>query len=160
MHTIRPMTAQDMPNLARWIVQVPLWQRYRLTEQGIAQALEQGQAKGHILLVADSDDLKGSGVACGFVWCIPDGAFGRSAYLRLIGVHPRYAGGGLGAGLLAAAEREASQRATAMFLLVSDFNADAQRFYLRHGYQQVGAIPGYVLPDVVELLFWKRLIGP
>ena len=44
----------------------------------------------------------------------------------------------------------------ALFLLVSDFNVDAQRFYQRHGYTQIGAIAGYVVPEVVELLFWKR----
>jgi hypothetical protein len=43
-----------------------------------------------------------------------------------------------------------------LFLLVSDFNHDAQRFYQRQGYQQIGAIPGYVLPDVSELIFRKR----
>ncbi len=43
------------------------------------------------------------------------------------------------------------------FLLVSDFNEDAQRFYEREGYLRVGPLPGLVLPDVAELLYWKRL---
>ena len=85
---------------------------------------------------------------------IARGAFGRSAYLRMIGAQPGYAGGGVGAALLAGAESTAGDQ---LFLLVSDFNADAQRFYLRHGYTQIGAIPGFVLPDVDELIFWKRL---
>jgi hypothetical protein len=41
--------------------------------------------------------------------------------------------------------------------LVSDFNVQAQRFYLRQGYTQVGVIDAYVLPDVAELLFRKRV---
>ena len=43
-----------------------------------------------------------------------------------------------------------------IFLLVSDFNAAAQAFYRRLGYEQVGAIPGYVVPGISELIFRKR----
>jgi ribosomal protein S18 acetylase RimI-like enzyme len=44
-----------------------------------------------------------------------------------------------------------------VFLLTSDFNEDAQAFYRRLGYQQVGAIPDYVVPGITELIFYKRL---
>ncbi|MCZ7547197.1 MAG: GNAT family N-acetyltransferase [Anaerolineae bacterium] len=70
---------------------------------------------------------------------------------------PGLEGMGIGAALLGEAERRAASVSREMFLLVSDFNVAAQRFYQRHDYQQVGAIPGYVLPDVAELIFWKRL---
>ena len=43
-----------------------------------------------------------------------------------------------------------------VFLLVSDFNTTAQAFYRRLGYEQVGAIPGYVVPGITELIFRKR----
>jgi hypothetical protein len=39
--------------------------------------------------------------------------------------------------------------------LVSDFNARAQQFYLGRGYSEVGRIPGYVLDDVAECIFYK-----
>jgi len=64
---------------------------------------------------------------------------------------------GVGAALMQSVEEAASKVSHELFLLVSDFNTDAQRFYQRQGYQQVGAIPGYVLPDVTELLYWKQL---
>ncbi len=88
---------------------------------------------------------------------MPRGAFGRSPYLRLIGVRPDCTDLGIGAALLAAVEDQARAISNDVFLLVSDFNADAQRFYRRHGYEQIGAIPGYVLPDVTEFLMRKRL---
>jgi ribosomal protein S18 acetylase RimI-like enzyme len=72
-------------------------------------------------------------------------------------VRAGYTGLGIGAALLGQAEQAAAKIAREMFLLVSDFNVDAQRFYQRQGYSPVGAIPGYVLPDVTELLYWKRL---
>ena len=59
--------------------------------------------------------------------------------------------------LLEETERTVRKVCNDLFLLVSDFNKAAQRFYQRNGYQQIGAIPGYVLPDVTELIFWKRL---
>jgi GNAT superfamily N-acetyltransferase len=61
--------------------------------------------------------------------------------LRLIAVAADAQGQGIGAALL-----------------VSDFNIAAQRVYQRRGYQQVGTLPGLVLPDVDELCFWKRLL--
>ncbi len=150
-HRIRPMTAQDIPVIARWMVQVSLWQRYGLDEPKARRQLEAALQNDDLLLVVDVEDR----LSCGFTWVMPQGGFGR-AYLRLIGVHPEQSGQGLGAALLEATESAAAQQSAALFLLVSDFNSGAQRFYRQHGYQQIGAIPGYVLPDVTELIFWKR----
>ena len=147
---VRPMTPEDAPHIATWIAATPLFQRYNTAADGMRQRLEQAHECGDTLLAADS----GAERACGLAWVMPRGAFGRSAYLRLIGVRAEAAGQGIGAALLAAAEATAGDQ---MFLLVSDFNTDAQRFYQRHGYTQIGAIPGFVLPDVIELIFWKRL---
>jgi len=88
---------------------------------------------------------------------MPTGGFGRSAYLRLLAVNEAYAGLGIGTGLLAHAEQLAARSTKDMLLLVSDFNVDAQRFYQRQGYAQIGAIPDYVVPGVTELLFRKLL---
>jgi hypothetical protein len=52
---------------------------------------------------------------------------------------------------------EQSISSSDLFLLVADFNTDAQQFYQRRGYEQVGAIPAYVLPDVTELIYRKRV---
>lgn len=150
---LRPMTPADFAPLAAWIATVPLWQRYGVTETGMIDNFTAAHQRHDILIVADEETRP----ACGFAWVIPRGAFGRSAYLRLIGVHPAASARGIGSMLLAHAEQESARHAGDLFLLVSDFNTDAQRFYQRHGYTQTGAIAGYVVPDVVELLFWKRL---
>jgi GNAT superfamily N-acetyltransferase len=147
------MTPEDFPLLAAWMVELPLFQRYGLAVSGAVASFAAGLARGDWLLTADEDAER----ACGFAWVMPGGAFGRSPYLRLIGVRADRAGGGLGAALLADVERRAAEVAADLFLLVSDFNEGAQRFYRRAGYQQVGSIPGYVLPDVAELIYRKRL---
>ncbi len=154
--TVRSITTADIPVIAGWMSTTLLWQRYDVTEATIVNHLEQGLRKPDILLVSDAGQAQGR--ACGLAWCIPEGAFGRSAYLRLLGVREDYTGLGIGAALLERVEQLAAQRAKEMFLLVSDFNTGAQRFYQRHGYSQIGSIPGYVLPDVTELLYWKRLL--
>lgn len=152
--TIRPMTFDDIPVIAGWIPLVALWQRYGLTTEQAARQLVDALQKGDLLLVTHDDQTS---EPYGFAWCMPGGAFGRSAYLRLIGVHPDYTGTGIGARLLEHVETLTKQSSHSLFLLVSDFNVDAQRFYQRHGYEQVGMIPDYVLPGVAEFIFWKRL---
>ncbi|MFO7322450.1 MAG: GNAT family N-acetyltransferase [Chloroflexota bacterium] len=150
---VRAMTAADIPTIARWVVETPLWQRYGATMDEVARSLGEALQTGAIALAAD---MAGE-TACGFAICLPRGGFGRSAYLRLIGVRPGLTGSGVGAALLGEVERRALEISADLFLLVSDFNEGAQRFYKRHGYTQIGAIPGYVLPDVTELIFRKVL---
>lgn len=153
--TVRPLHARDIPAVAGWIAATPLWQRYRFSAPQAEASLARALAQADILLVADVE--REGGQACGLAWCLPAGAFGRSPYLRILGVRAGLTGLGIGAALLDRLEQVAAERASDLFLLVSDFNQAARRFYQRQGYRQVGAIPGYVLPDVTELIFWKRL---
>lgn len=150
---LRRLTPDDIPLLADWMVTVPLWQRYNLRVDQAAAQFETALRRGDILQVADLPEAP----ACGFAWGMIGGAFGRSVYLRLIGVRPDLAGHGVGAALLDNLEQIAAGVSSDLFLLVSDFNSDAQRFYRRQGYEHIGSIPAYVLPDVNELIFWKRL---
>ena len=151
---IRPMLAADLPILAAWMVEAPLWKRYHMTIEKAVMNFEAGLSRSEWLIVAESDRQ-----AVGFAWAIPKGAFGRSPYLRLIGVHPDHAGAGIGAKLLDEIEHMAAAVSDDLFLLVSDFNEGAQRFYKRQGYVQIGSIPAYVVADVTELIFRKRLLG-
>ncbi len=146
------MAPTDIPLLAAWMVDLPLWQRYGLTIPKAISGFEAGMARGDWLISADSEQI-----ACGFAWVIPQGMFGRSPYLRLIGVRPDAASSGIGSALLDEMERRSAEAADDLFLLVSDFNEAAQRFYQRHGFEQIGEVSGFVLPDVTELIFRKRL---
>jgi len=155
MHCIiRPMQSQDVLSIATWMVNVPLWQRYGMTLSQSESMLHKGLEANDWLFAAD---ISSRLLNVGFAWAMPGGAFGRGAYLRLIGVHPEWAGVGIGGALLEAVETAAASRFRHIFLLVSDFNHEAQRFYQRHGYQQAGALNGFVLPEVIELLYWKRI---
>ncbi|MHB1844856.1 MAG: GNAT family N-acetyltransferase [Deltaproteobacteria bacterium] len=130
------------------MAEAPLWRRYgygrERCAQDLSEALERG---GDALFCAELEQTP-----VGLAWVLPRGAFGRSPYLRLIAVAESARGKGIGALLLREAERLTGE----LFLLVSEFNAEARRFYAREGYVQVGALPGFVLPDVTELLLRKQ----
>ena len=148
--SIRPLTHTDIADIARWVTATPLWQRYSVTEAGFAERLTTGLASGATIFVAER-----AGTVFGFVWLVEHGAFNRSAYIQLIGVQPETRGGGVGRALMEFVEVHAQSRD--IFLLVSDFNLDAQRFYTRLGYRQVGKLDDYVVQGVSELVFCKRV---
>jgi len=153
MTSIRPMVSEDIPTIARWIAAIPLGS-VTITPPHARSVAWSRRWRG-ATCCCDRRHGRRARLRAGL--CLPRGALGRSTYLRLLCVQSGLHGAGLGAALLDAAEQEAARSAGDLMLLVSDFNLSAQRFYQRQGYRKVGAIPGYVLPDVTELIFWKRL---
>jgi ribosomal protein S18 acetylase RimI-like enzyme len=149
------MLEADITEIARWMLQVPLWQRYGLTIESITAQFHKAISDKALLVVIDLEDYN---VITGFAWYIIQGAFARSPYLKQIGVHPDFTSMGVGSALLNYVEEDSKRHSNQLFLLVSDFNKAAQKFYDRHGYQQIGMIPAYVLPDVTELIYYKRLV--
>ncbi len=149
---VRPLLAADVPALARGLAALPLMVRYGRTPEKLEAALTAALGRGEGLLIAEE-----GGAPAGLAWFLPAGTLAMGGYLRLIAVLGAGQGRGTGAALLAAFEEAVSRESAHAFLLVSDFNDGAQRFYERHGYRRVGALPGLVLPDVGEVLYWKRL---
>lgn len=97
-----------------------------------------------------------AGRPLGFILIHPYGCAG-SAYIVSIAVAESARGKGIGAQLLAFAERQAAGRRF-IFLCVSSFNHRAQELYYRLGYKQVGELPDYVVEGHSELLLMKRLV--
>jgi GNAT superfamily N-acetyltransferase len=82
----------------------------------------------------------------------------RGPYLQLLGLLPGYQGCGFGAAVLAWIEREAraaSQRN--LWVVASDFNSGALRFYERYGFTRVAALEALVAEGRDEVLLRKRL---
>ncbi len=149
---VRPLAADEIPALATALAAVPLMVRYRRDAPALERALRAAHQRGEGLLVAEED-----GELRGLAWFLAQGTLALGGYLKLIAMLPAAEGKGAGAALLAAFEAETARASAHAFLLVSDFNDGARRFYERHGYARVGALPGLVLPDVAEILYWKRL---
>jgi len=150
--SIRPLVPADVAALAEGLSGLPLMVRYGRDAGRIAADLSQALARGDGLLLEEA-----GGAVRGLAWFLRAGTLAMGGYLKLIAVLPGVQGGGAGAALLGAFEAEVARESRHAFLLVSDFNEGAQRFYERHGYARVGAVPGLVLPDVAEVIYWKRL---
>lgn len=148
---IRPMTRADVPAVAAIMADNLLWQRYDVTIASATRRLQRGLETSATIAVAEVEER-----VAGFVWYVVDGAFQRSGYIMLFGVAPDVQGQGIGRALLTHAEHALFAAGSSIVLLVSDFNHEAQRFYQRHGYLQVGALPDYVKPGVSELIYYKR----
>ncbi len=144
------MTTVDLSACIDILLGYP-WTRYAMTAERAERVLRSGLNEGADLRV--SEDAEG---VSGFLWLVPRGAFYHSGYIRLIGVAQRAKGRGTGRALMAAAEADTFAVTSDLFLLVSDFNLDAQAFYQHLGYAQVGVLPDYVLPGNTELIFRKR----
>ncbi len=150
--TVRPLAAADVPALARALAGLELLARYGRGAAALEADLGAALARGDGLLLAEED-----GRPLGLCWFLRAGTLGMGGYLKLLAVADGARGSGLGARLLADFEAEVARSSRHAFLLVSDFNQAAQRFYARHGWARVGAVPGLVLPDVAEVIWWKRL---
>lgn len=149
---LRSLHDDDVPALAARLARLPLMERYGRSAEKLAADLRAAKARGDGLIAAEV-----GGALAGLCWFLHHGTLGMGGYLKLIAVLDGAREHGTGAALLAAYEAEVARASAHGFLLVSDFNAPAQRFYERHGWTRVGSIPKLVLPDVDELVYWKRL---
>ncbi len=156
--------------LAQAVAELPLLRRYGARAERLAQDLAQLAGTTASPAPPTSEELWVAGPASpdqtepllGFarVQLGPSAAhghFGRGGYLRLIALRPGQQGRGTGQKLLAAVEETVRARHPDLFLLTSDFNTAAQRFYERAGYARVGALPDFVQAGITEIIYWKRL---
>jgi ribosomal protein S18 acetylase RimI-like enzyme len=91
----------------------------------------------------------------GFIVFYPERGFPIGGYIKALGVHKQYRRKGIGAALMRFAERRIFRHWPNVFLLVSDFNAQAQRFYRQLGYSKVGFIPDAVIRGHGEWVYRK-----
>jgi GNAT superfamily N-acetyltransferase len=116
-------------------------------------------ARGERLVLVAEDD---AGVIVGSVQVIlaqPENQPHRGDLAKML-VHRRARRRGIGAALLAAAERSAL-RAGKTLLVLDTASGDAERLYARQGWQRCGQIPNYALwPDgtpCATTIFFKFL---
>ena len=122
-----------------------------MTARGAKASLAEGMRERDVVLVAVDGDA-----VLGFAWVIVTRALDRAAYLRLLIVAETHQSRGLGAALLARAEREArATRCRHFVLLVTKTNRRARSFYERQGYARVGDLAGFVRPGIAESLYLK-----
>jgi ribosomal protein S18 acetylase RimI-like enzyme len=80
-------------------------------------------------------------------------------YINLLAVKDGHRGHGIGAALLKFAEQRIFRDWPNVFLCVTTFNTDAQRFYQRMGYKRIGVIEDFIIEGAGEILM-RKTIGP
>lgn len=93
----------------------------------------------------------------GFAVLVTQGAL--VGYLQLLCVAPGHRGRGVGRELMAFVEEKIFARYPNLFLMVSDFNADARRFYERLGYEPIGEIRDFLVAGRGEIVM-RKTRGP
>lgn len=146
---IRPALSEDLPACSRLIARIPFFAAY--FDEVRALTLLQGRPAHHALLVAEHDST-----IVGLSWFVERDQLSRGGYLKLFAVAPEVQGKGVAAELLHASETQVFAHSAVFFLMVNTQNEQAQHFYARHGYQEMGVIPDYAVPGQDELLMFKR----
>ena len=137
--------------LAALMTASPLLRRYGVTLPRARASLEEALRTKDMILVA----IDGA-TTLGLAWVVATRALERSAYLRLLLVAEGRRSRGVGASLLAGAERRArAADARHMILLVTTTNRRARSFYVRAGYRYVGVLPSFARPGLGEALYVK-----
>jgi GNAT superfamily N-acetyltransferase len=96
------------------------------------------------------------------IWAQPENQPHRGDLAKML-VHRRVRRRGVGAALLAVAERSAIDAGKTLLVLDTVTGGDAERLYARQGWQRCGVIPNYALwPDgrpCATTVFFKSLQG-
>jgi ribosomal protein S18 acetylase RimI-like enzyme len=82
-----------------------------------------------------------------------------AGYIQTICVAPGNRAAGIGRLLMAHAETRIFRDTPNVFLMVSDFNFTARRFYERLGYRTIGEIPEFLVAGHSEILM-RKTRGP
>lgn len=127
-----------------------LWDAYFKANPTVENSLLEMIHRKQIYVAVDLNE------ACvGFMGIIHQGCFRRFSYLSLIAVKREHRRKGIGRKLIEKFETFGFEKADRLFILVSDFNDQAQQLYHRLGYQKVGLIPDLFKDGISEHLMVK-----
>ena len=127
-----------------------LWDEYFKTDPSHEFILEDMIFKKQIYVASNK-----AGRCIGFMGVINNGCFRIFSYLAILAVKREYRNKGIGKALVDKFEDIGFKREEKVFILVSDFNQSAQKFYRKLGYKKVGNIPDLYKIGVSENLLVK-----
>ena len=117
-------------------------------------------ARGERVVLAAYDSAGAIVGTVQVIWAQPENQPHRGDIAKML-VHRRGRRRGVGAALLAAAERSALSAGKTLLVLDTVTGSDAERMYARQGWQRCGQIPSYALwPDgtpCATTIFFKSL---
>jgi GNAT superfamily N-acetyltransferase len=124
-----------------------MWPMTRQKARAFWESAAQSAARGErFIVVAQEDDAQILGTVS-VILNLPENQPHRADVAKML-VHRHARRKGVGAAVLAIAEREAHERGRTLLVLDTVTGSDAERLYVRQGWQRCGEIPSYALwPD-------------
>ena len=107
--------------------------------------LQDTSREGYVALIGEQ--------VVGFIILVMHGPF--RGYIQTVGVMPRWRNRGIGTKLIEFAEQRILREAPNVFMCVSSFNEQAQKLYKRLGYEVVGELREFIVPNHSEILLRK-----
>lgn len=151
IHAIRPYRPDDRATIVAMLAGSEPWKTLGYTDvdwKKLFDPLPSGR-EGFV--------IETEATVAGFALVRPKFLIGD--YLELLVVAPAARGKGLGSALLSHVEAVVFARVKNLFACVSDFNAEARRFYKKNGYQEIGPMPNLLIPGSAEILL-RKTTGP
>jgi GNAT superfamily N-acetyltransferase len=134
--------------LAAAIVAMPPWSAMAYPAEAITRFLA-ASGDGASRYLIEVNGVEAGAVSVRFPWL-------KGPYLELLAVLPPFQRRGIGAGMLAWFEQEASRLgARNLWVCASSFNEGGLRFYQRHGFRPMATLPGLVADGYEEILLRK-----
>jgi len=130
---------------------------WRLLGRTLEQSYRIVRDPAHEVFVALEPSAHGDPRVAGFIVVIMQGAF--VGYIQSVAVRADCRGRGLGAALIAVAERRILHETPNVFICASSFNPAARLLYERLGYTVVGELTDYIVPGHSEILL-RKTTGP
>ncbi len=96
------------------------------------------------------------GKSCG-VLILQDHGVAGSPYIKSLIIDSAYRNLGIGKQFLKFAEEKYKHAFKHLFLCVSSFNDQAQKFYAANGYERIGEFKDYIKEGYSEILMRKRI---
>ena len=143
----------DSTGDAEWAAEVMVvsepWLTLAISYERSLRLLSDGSRERYLATV--------QGQRAGFLVISMQGAF--VGYVQLLGVAAEFRGQRVGRALIEHAEQRIFRETPNVFICVSDFNQEAQRFYARMGYERVGELRDFIVGGRAEFLL-RKTIGP
>jgi len=146
--SLGPLDLASCQSLAEAIAAVPPWSTMNYPADAMARFLV-SSADGAYRYRIEAGGEPAGAVSIRQPWL-------KGPYLELLAILPPFQNRGIGADILHWFEREALRaEARNLWVCASGFNERALRFYQRHGFGQVAALPGLVGDGYTEILLRK-----
>lgn len=144
-HGIHRASASDVQWCADLMAQSEPWITLRRDRDSSLRQL--GDPSKELYILVNGNDR------VGFVLIDMRGAF--AGYIQSVCVAPQFRNASHGAALMKFAEERILKDEPNIFLCVSSFNSDAQRFYERQNYERVGELRDFIIPGASEIILRK-----